>query len=126
MCHLRLVSDLRRRVIGSRSGVREPDPGGDRDQFDRAGLRPAVALAAGQVPRGDLGPGQRGELAVQARLVAFDGEQVVRATPGEVVGVTVLGVQGISGDDRAGEVDTVEQWGERGDLVGLAVHTTTL
>lgn len=63
------------------SGVREPDPGGDRDQFDRAGLRPVVALAAGQVPRGDLGPGQRGELAVQARLVAFDGVQVVRATP---------------------------------------------
>jgi hypothetical protein len=39
----------------------------------------------------------------------------------QVVGVVVLGVQSVGGDDRVGDADPVQQRGERGDLVRLAV-----
>ena len=56
--------------------VREADAGGDGSELDGAGLGPAVALAAGDIDRRDVAPGQRFELGVQAGLVGFDGEQV--------------------------------------------------
>ena len=59
---------------------------------------------------------------MQAGLVALDDQQVVRAAPGQVGGVGALGVQRIGGDDRAGDVDAVQQRGEHGNLVGLGAH----
>jgi hypothetical protein len=56
---------------------------------------------------GDLPPGQGRELGEQARLVALDGEQVVRAAPGQVGGVATLGVHRIGGDNRSGDTYAV-------------------
>jgi hypothetical protein len=46
----------------------------------------AVALVVGDVGDGDASPGQRAELGWQPGLVGFDGQQVVRAAPVQVVG----------------------------------------
>ena len=54
----------------------------------------------------------------------LDGEQVVRAAPGQVGGVAALGVQRVRGDDRPADGDAVQQRGEQGDLVGLGVHVS--
>ena len=63
------------------------------------------------------------ELAAQAGLVAFDGEQVVRAAAMQVSGVLALGVHRISGNHGTGQVgDLVQDHREHGDLVGLAVQ----
>ena len=71
----------------------------------------------------DLAPGQRGELGVQAGLVALDGEQVMRAALGDqVLGVGALGVQSVCGDHRPGQVDAVQQGGEHRDLVRFRLH----
>ena len=62
---------------------------------------------------------------VQAGLVAFDGEDPVRAAPGEVGDVITLAVQRVSGDHGAAQiVDLVEQGVEAGDLVGLRVDVS--
>jgi hypothetical protein len=71
-----------------------------------------------------VAPGQVGELGVRAGLVALDDQQVVRAASGQVGGVLALGMQGIGGDDRAGDVDAVQQRGEHGDFVDLASTST--
>ena len=48
----------------------------------------------------------------------LDGEQVVRAALGDqVLGVGALGVHGVRGDHRPGQVDAVQQGGEHRDLV---------
>ncbi|HEU0089592.1 MAG TPA: hypothetical protein VFQ77_18435, partial [Pseudonocardiaceae bacterium] len=52
------------------------------------------------------------------------GEHELRAPVVQVLGVAALGVQGICGDHRVGQVDPgggegVQQRGEHGDLVGL-------
>ena len=48
------------------------------------------------------------------------GDQVVRAAPaGQVPGVGALGVQGVRGDHRPGQADTVQQDGEHRDLIRL-------
>jgi hypothetical protein len=36
--------------------------------------------------------------------------------------VLALGMQGMGGDDRAGDVNAVHQGGEHGDLVGLGTY----
>lgn len=41
---------------------------------------------------------------------------------GQELGVLALGVQGIGGDHAPGQVQWLQQRGERGDLIGLAVH----
>ena len=46
----------------------------------------------------------------------------MRAAPGKVAGVLALGVQSVRGDDRAGDVQSVEQRGEHRDLAGLGAH----
>jgi hypothetical protein len=52
-----------------------------------------VAFLAGVVSGRDLPPGQAGELGAQAGLVAFDGDQVMRATlAGQVLGVGARGL----------------------------------
>jgi hypothetical protein len=49
----------------------------------------------------------------------LDGDQVVRATPGQIAGVGALGVHRIGGDDRVSDVDAAQQDAEHGDLAGL-------
>jgi hypothetical protein len=52
----------------------------------------------------------------------LDGDQVVRLAPGDqVLGVGSLGVPGVSGDHRRGQVNTVQHGGEHRDLVGLGL-----
>lgn len=47
---------------------------------------------------------------MQVRLVAFDGQQVVRgAGADEVVGVIALGMQSIGSHDGTGQVDVVQK-----------------
>ncbi len=83
----------------------------------------ACGVAVGD---GDLLPGQAGQLLVQTGLVAFDGQDPVRAAAGEVGDLLSLTVQRISGHHDAGQVaDVVEQDVEAGDLVGLGVHAGT-
>jgi hypothetical protein len=66
---------------------------------------------------GDSPPGQTGELSVQVRLVAFDGQDPVRAAFGEVAGVLALAVQRVGGDDGVAQVaDLLEQRLKAGDL----------
>ena len=69
-----------------------------------------------------VAPGQGGELGVQVGLVALDDQQVLSAAPGQVGGVVTLGMQGIGGDDRAGDVNAVQQRREQGNLIGLGAH----
>ena len=52
----------------------------------------------------------------------LDDQQVVRAAPGQVIGVGTLGVQGVRGHDGALDLDAVQQRGEHRDLVGLRAH----
>ena len=49
----------------------------------------------------------------------LDGEQEMRAAPGQVGGVATLGVHRIGCDDRAGDVYAVQQEREHRDLVRL-------
>ena len=54
----------------------------------------------------------------QARLVGLDHQSVIgRSVPDQVPGVGALGVQGICGDDLAGQVDPLQQRPELGDLL---------
>ena len=46
----------------------------------------------------------------------------MRTRANEIVGVAVLGMQRIGGDDRTGDVDAVQQRREGVDLIGLAVR----
>jgi hypothetical protein len=80
---------------------------------------PAFPLGAGDW---HVAPGEGGELGVQAGLVALDDQQVVRSAAVQVSGVGALGVQRVGGDDRAGDLDTVQQRAEHRDLVGLGGH----
>ena len=87
----------------------------------RCSRRPVTA-AAGVAGDRHLAPGQGLELGVQAGLVALDDQQVVGATPGQVGGMFPLGMQRVGGNDRTGDIETVQQRAEHGDLVGLGVH----
>ena len=49
----------------------------------------------------------------------LDGEQEMRAAPGQVGGVATLGVHRIGRDDRAGDAYAVQQDGEHRDLIRL-------
>jgi hypothetical protein len=49
----------------------------------------------------------------------LDDQQVLSAAPGQVGGMVTLGMQGIGGDDRAGDVNAIQQRAEQGDLIGL-------
>jgi len=52
----------------------------------------------------------------------LDDQQVMSAAPGQVGGMTALGVHRVCGDDRPGDIDVVRQHREHGDLVGLGTH----
>ena len=108
--------------LDGEAGVRESDTGGDFGEFHGPGLDPAVALVVGDVDSGDVFPRQRFQFAVQAGLVALHGQYVVRAAAVQVLGVAVLGMQRVGGDDRTGDVQTVEQRGESRYFIGLSIH----
>jgi hypothetical protein len=62
------------------------------------------------------------QLAVQGGLVGLY-QQVVGVLVGDQpIGVLTLGVEGVGGDDGVGEVQTLQQRPEPGDLVGGVVH----
>jgi hypothetical protein len=104
-------------------GVREPQPGGHRGDLQGASLCSSVTTLAGIVRDRDLPPWQRSEPGVQVRLVPLHGQHVVRLPLlDEVLGVRALGVYGIGGQDRAGDVDAVQKCCEHGDFVGLGFH----
>ena len=84
-----------------------------------AGLDPAVAAAAFPAGDPDLFPRQRAQPAQQRGLVELRREQVVAAALVQVVGVVAVGVDGVGGDQDIGQVQIVEQRGERGDLAAL-------
>ncbi|MGH3760814.1 hypothetical protein [Actinophytocola sp.] len=46
---------------------------------------------------------------MQAVLVGFDGERVVRAVPVQVMGMVAGGVQGVGGDHHVGQGQRVQQ-----------------
>jgi hypothetical protein len=52
----------------------------------------------------------------------LDGQQVVRAAPGQVFGVGTLGVHRVGADDRPADRDAVQQRGEHGDLIRRRAH----
>src|SRR5262249_48476624 len=64
-------------------GVREGDPGGHSGELEGAPLGAAVTFLPGVPGDGDLAPGQGFELGVQAGLVVFDGQDVVRVLAGD-------------------------------------------
>ena len=97
-------------------------PAGDGGDLQGAPLGAAVPALAALVSDRDFPPGQGGKLGTQAGLVSFDRDHIVRAAPGKVAGVLPLGVQSVSGDDRAGDVQAVQQLGEHRDFVGLGAH----
>jgi hypothetical protein len=100
-------------------GVREGQPGGHGGDLQDAALVTAMASLTGVIGDGDLPPGQGGELVVQARLVALDGEQVMRAAAGQVGGVATLGVHRVGRDDGSGDAGAVQQEREHRDFIGL-------
>jgi hypothetical protein len=107
------------------AGVGELDPGSDQDDLDAADLAAPVRGLGLAVTGLDLLPGQRGELAPQAGLVALHRQDPVRAAAVQVLDMVALGVQRVCGDHHVGQVDAgqgVEQRCERGDLVGLALN----
>jgi hypothetical protein len=73
--------------------VREGDPG-DGGRLEGAPFGAAVTAFAGAGAGWDLPPGQVLELGVQAGLVVFDGQDVMRVLFGDQeLGVLALGVQ---------------------------------
>ena len=106
-------------------GVRELDPGGDGDDLQGADLPAAVRGLGAAVGGLDLPPGQPGELAAQPGLVALHRQHPVRAAGGRVATCSrwVCSASAvITTPARSSAGQGVEQRGERGDLVGLAVH----
>src|SRR5664280_624673 len=90
-------------------GVREQDPVFYGDDFQGALLDPPVAAVVFGVGDGDLGPGQPGELLAQGGLIAFDGEQVMRAALfDEVFRVVFLAMQCVSGDEHPEQFEVVQ------------------
>jgi hypothetical protein len=82
--------------------VREADASGDGGGLERAVLfaaMPAVVLAGGDR---DTTPGQVLDLGIQARLVLFDDQDVMRFLPGQELRMLALGVQRVGGDDAPG------------------------
>src|SRR5258708_3221925 len=105
-------------------GVREGEPGGDGRGFEGAVLFAAVAAVVLPVTGGDVAPGQVLDLGIQAGLVLLHDQDVMSVlVRDQELGVITLGMQRVCGDHAPGQVQVVQQGGELGDLIGLAVHT---
>lgn len=59
------------------------------------------------------------EIGEQSRLIAFDGEHIMRLMLDEVVGELALGQQGIGGEGFPGQLEGLDERDDRADLVGL-------
>ena len=55
-------------------------------------------------------------------LVVLDGDHIVGASPAQAAHGLVLGMEGIDGDDAAGEVEALGEFAHGRDLVALRVH----
>jgi hypothetical protein len=106
-------------------GMREQDPAGHRvadpGELEGARLPPTMPGVLGEIHGWHVPPGQPRQLLVQPGTVALDDEHVMRIASVQVAGVLVLRVESVGSDDRAGDIDSVQQRGERGDLVRLPV-----
>lgn len=90
----------------------------------RTGFHPAVpgvGFFVRQDGRGGVGQ-ERSHVALQLRLVAFQGHDVVRPSLVQQRGAVTLRVQRIHRHVPPAQVQQLEQLRECGDLVGLAVH----
>ena len=65
---------------------------------------------------------KKSDVVLKGRLVAFDGEMVVRSALDNVLRQGALGQEGIGGDVPAGNVAVVEQRDGHADLVGLFLY----
>jgi hypothetical protein len=101
-------------------GEAQARDGGD---LQAAELHVGVAAVVGLVHHGDVAPRQGGQLVMQRGLVGLDDQQVGGLLAGDQpVGVLALGMERVGADDPPGEVQTVQQRPEPGDLVGRVVH----
>lgn len=82
--------------------------------FSRRISRRWWASGAVVVVERDLPPGQAADAVEQAGVVGLDLGDVVGTALAEAGAVGVLGVQGVGADDRAGQVDAVQQGLEGG------------
>jgi len=83
-----------------------------------AGVGRGAAGASGSA--GGVGEEQRRVL-VQARLIAFEGEHVIGALVDDALGDLFLCPHRIDRDDRALEIEHVQEFRDRGGLVGFSV-----
>jgi hypothetical protein len=81
-----------------------------------------VAVFDAFVENRDVFPWEVFELAVQGGLVGFDGQDVVGAAVDDGLGGVALAVQSIGGDDRPGDVDSVEKCSQLWYFVGLGAY----
>lgn len=65
---------------------------------------------------------KKSDVVLKGRLVAFDGEMVVRSALDDVSRQGSLGQEGISGDVPPGNVATLEQRDGHADLIGLFLY----
>jgi hypothetical protein len=95
----------------------------DGDGLEDAVLDAAVAAVAGGIQDWDSVPGQALAAGQQGGLVGLDREQVVGLFTGDQeLGRVRMGVEGVGGDHRPGQVEPVQQRLERGDLLGGATN----
>ncbi len=107
--------------LDSLAGVRERDPGPDRDDLECALLDAAMCSVGTAVHDGHVLPRQCFQLVVQRGVVRLHAEQIVSVSfEYHVVGVRLLRVQSIGGDDSALElIETPYEPGKHRKLVGL-------
>jgi hypothetical protein len=82
-------------------------------------LQAVVGPGAVVVVERDLAPWQAADPVEQAGVVGLDLGDVLGTALAGVGTVSVLGMQRVGGDDRAGQIDAVQQRPEGGDLVAL-------
>ena len=105
-------------------GVGESQPGLDGGDLEGAPLGAAVPAFPLVIGHRHVAPGKGGKLGIEVRLVALDDQQVLSAAPGQVGGMITLGMQRIGGDDGAGDVNAIQQRGNRGISLVLAPTST--
>jgi hypothetical protein len=101
-------------------GVRESEVA-DRDRFEGPDLDAAVAAVAGAVTDRDVVPWQAGAAFQQPGLVGLHREEVVGMLAGDQeLGGLGVGLQRAGGHYHTGQVEPIQQRGERGDFLGRA------
>lgn len=88
--------------------------------LDAAVARVDVALARASGGTGQISEEEPG-VVMQARLIAFERAHMIRALRDDARGDGLLRPHGVDGDDRAFDVEHLQEIGYGGDLVGLSV-----